>query len=135
MLRRPFPDRCQDLGLLVLRAGVGAVFLFLHGLPLLLDPASWARIGRATSYLGVGFGHQAWGFFAVLAMTLGAGCLLLGWFHRSAALALALTMAVASIWRFYPFGGWDAAAHPFTLMIVCFSLTILGPGKYAVDKP
>jgi putative oxidoreductase len=134
MLRWQFLDRCQDLGLLLLRAGIGAVFLFIHGLPKLLDPSSWSRVGRATSYLGIGFGHQAWGFFAVLAMTLGAVCLILGWCHRPAALALTLTMAVASIWRFYPFGGWDSAAYPFTLAIVCFSLLVLGPGKYSLGN-
>jgi putative oxidoreductase len=133
-LRWAFLDRYHDLGLLLLRVGVGALFLFIHGLPKLLDPASWARIGRSVSYLGIQFGHQVWGFAAVLAMTLGAVCLVLGFLHRPAALALTITMGVASIWKFYPFGGWNAAAYPVAMAGVCFSLIILGPGKFSVDK-
>lgn len=126
-------DRFQDLGLLVLRTGIGGVFITLHGLPHLAGGAkNWARVGRAVGYLGIGSGHVWWGLAALLAMTLGALGLILGVWHRPAALALTITMLVASIWRFYPFGGWDAAAYPVSMAIVCFSLLILGPGKYAM---
>lgn len=48
-MRWSFLDRFQDFGLLVLRVGVGLVFLLIHGFPKLADPASWARTGRAVS--------------------------------------------------------------------------------------
>ncbi|TAG28096.1 MAG: DoxX family protein, partial [Verrucomicrobia bacterium] len=92
MWRWSFFDRWHDFGLLVLRAGVGAVFLFIHGFPKLADSDSWARVGRAVSYLGIGFAHQTWGFAAILAMTAGAACLILGFLHRLAALILTITM-------------------------------------------
>lgn len=132
--RWSFLDRFQDFGLLLLRVAVGAVFLFLHGLPRLGDPSSWARLGRSVGYLGIQFGHQVWGFAAVLAMTLGAVCLLLGWLHRPAALVLTITMGVASIWKFYPFGGWDAAAYPVSMAGVCLSLVVIGPGRFSLDN-
>ena len=47
MFRWDFLDRFHDLGLLVLRAGVGSVFLLIHGFPKLTDPDSWSRTGRA----------------------------------------------------------------------------------------
>ena len=132
-LRWAFLDRYQDVGLLLLRAGVGSVFLFIHGFPRLAEGAAeWARVGRAVSYLGIKFGYAGWGFAAVLAMTLGAACLILGFLHRPAALALAVTMGVASIWKFYPFGGWDAAAYPVAMAGVCLSLLVLGPGKFSL---
>jgi putative oxidoreductase len=131
-LRWSFLDAFHDVGLLVLRVGVGLVFLFIHGLPKLLDPVSWARTGRSVSYLGIDFGHQVWGFAAILAMTLGAFCLVTGLLHRPAALALAVTMGVASIWKFFPFGGWDAAAYPLTMTVVCVSLLLLGPGRFSL---
>lgn len=126
-------DRCHDFGLLVLRAGVGAVFLCIHGFAKLSDPGSWSGVGRAVSYLGIKFGYPAWGLAALIAMTLGAVCMILGWAHRPAALALTLTMAVASIWKFYPFGGWSAAAYPVTMMVVCAGLLFTGPGRYSLD--
>jgi putative oxidoreductase len=133
MCRWAFFDRFQDLGLLVLRAGVGTAFLLLHGLPRLSEPESWSRIGRAMTYLGIDFGHQVWGFAAVLSLTLGAVCMILGFAHRPAALALAITMAVASIWKHYPFAGWSASAYPATLMVVCLGLLLTGPGKFSLQ--
>lgn len=134
MFRWAFLDRCQDLGLLVLRAGVGLSFLLLHGFHRLADPASWSGVGRAVSYLGIGFGYQVWGFLAILSMTLGALCLILGFAHRPAALALTVTMAVATIWKYFPFGGWGAAGYPATMMIVSLGLLFTGPGKYALQS-
>ena len=128
-------DRFQDFGLLVLRVGIGSVFLLVHGFPNLAAGAkTWARVGRSVSYLGIGTGHTWWGLAALLAMTVGALGLIVGYCHRPAALALTITMLVASIWRFYPFGGWDAAAYPLSMAIVCFSLMLLGPGKYALSR-
>lgn len=132
MARGSFLDKGQDAGLLVLRVGIGLVFLLIHGLPKLLEPDSWARVGRAVSYLGIGFGHQVWGLLAILSMTLGAVFLIVGFLYRAAALTLAVTMAVAAIWRHFPFGGWGESAYPVTMAIVCFALMILGPGKYAI---
>lgn len=133
MLRWAFLDRCHDFGLLVLRAGVGLLLLLLHGLPKLIDPSSWAGLGRAMGYLGIDFGHQVWGFGAALTLTLGSLCLVLGFAHRPAALALTVTLAVAAIWKYYPFGGWDSAAYPAAMALVCFCLLLLGPGKYTVE--
>lgn len=133
MFRWAFLDRFQDFGLLVLRLGVGLSFLLLHGVHRLTDPDSWSSVGRAVSYLGIGFGYQVWGFAAILAMTLGAACLILGFAHRPAALALAVTMAVASIWKYYPFGGWGAAGYPATMMVVCLGLLFTGPGKFSLQ--
>lgn len=133
MFRWAFLDRCQDFGLLVLRAGVGFSFLLLHGFQRLTDPSSWSSVGRAVSYLGIDFGYQVWGFLAILSMTLGALCLILGFAHRPAALALTITMAVAAIWKYYPFGGWGAAGYPATMMVICLGLLFTGPGKFALQ--
>lgn len=127
-------DRCTDAGLLIIRAGVGALFLFHHGWPRLLGGReSWADVGRAMGYLDIKFGYPVWGLLALLAETLGGLCLILGFAHRPAALALALTMAVAAIWEFYPFGGYEAAAHPLALLFVCTGLIFTGPGKLSLE--
>lgn len=127
-------DRWSDFGLLVIRAGTGALFMFVHGYPRLAGgPDAWRSVGRALSYLDIDFGYTAWGFAASLILTLGGLLLILGWALRPAALALFVTMSVATIWKFYPFGGWDAAAHPATMAVVCLGLLFTGPGKYSLD--
>jgi putative oxidoreductase len=133
-LKWSFFDKWSDFGLLTLRAGIGALFMIVHGFPKLAGgPAKWESVGKAVGYLNIDFGHTAWGFAAAVAETLGGLLLILGWGHRPASLALFITMAVASIWKFYPFGGWDAAAHPLALAVVCLGLLFTGPGKYSLD--
>jgi putative oxidoreductase len=127
-------DRWSDVGLLILRGGIGALFMIVHGFPKLAGgPSKWESIGRAVSYLNIDFGHTAWGFAAAVAETLGGLLLILGWGHRPAALALFVTMTVASIWKYYPFGGWDDAAHPAAMAVVCLGLLFTGPGNYSLD--
>ncbi|MDF3059528.1 MAG: hypothetical protein K0R17_3743 [Rariglobus sp.] len=135
-LKWPFLDRWSDAGLLVMRVGIGGLFMIVHGFPKLAGgPAKWESVGKAVGYLGVDFGHTAWGFAAAVAETLGGLLLVLGWGHRPAALALFVTMAVASIWKYFPeiLGGWSAAAHPITMAVVCLGLLLTGPGKYSLD--
>jgi putative oxidoreductase len=127
-------DRWSDGGLLILRVGTGALFLFVHGLPKLMGgPDKWESVGKAVGYLDINFGHVAWGLAAALAETLGGFFFIIGWFLRPAALALFVTMTIASIWRYYPFGGWDAAAHPAAMAVVCLGLLFTGAGKYSLD--
>jgi putative oxidoreductase len=127
-------DRLTDFGLLILRVGIGALLMIVHGYPRLAGGSdTWTNVGRAVSYLGIKFGYLAWGLAATVSLTLGGFLLILGFAHRPAALALTITMGVASIWKFYPFGGWEAAAHPAALGIVCLGLLFTGPGKYSLD--
>lgn len=127
-------DAWSDAGLLIIRAGVGALFMCVHGFPRLMGgPDKWTAIGRSVSYLGIDFGYAVWGLAACLSMTLGGALLILGLAHRPAALALFITMAVASIWKYYPFAGWGAADHPAAMAVVCLGLLFTGPGKYSLD--
>lgn len=127
-------DRFHDFGLLVLRVGIGLMFLCLHGWDKLAGGVDrWSGVGRAVSYLGIKFGYPLWGFLAAMSEVVGGVCLILGFLHRPAALALAVTMFVATIWKYYPFGGWDSAAHPAAMLCVCLALLFTGPGKYSLD--
>jgi putative oxidoreductase len=127
-------DAWSDAGLLIIRAGAGALFMCVHGFPRLMGgPEKWNATGRALSYLGVDFGYTMWGLAAALVMTFGGALMILGLALRPVALALFVVMAVASIWKYYPFAGWDAADHPATMGIVCLGLLFTGAGKYSFD--
>lgn len=133
-LRWKFLDRHADFGLLILRVGLGAMFVLHHGWPKLIGgPDEWRNIGRAVDYLGVHAGYALWGFIAMLVEVAGGVCLALGFATRPVALAFAIEMGVAAVWKYYPFGGWTAAAHPFELAVVFLALVFTGPGKHSLD--
>lgn len=129
-------DRFHDFGLLLLRVGIGLMFLCLYGWQKLAGGiGTWRTVGKAVSYLGIKFGYPIWGFLAAMSETVGGVCLILGFMHRPAALALSFTMFVATIWKYYPvmLGGWQNAAHPASMLCVCLALLFTGPGKYSLD--
>ena len=126
-------ERYRDVGLLVLRAGLGAMMIG-HGVPkLMAGPDSWAKRGGAMSHLGVDFAPTAWGLAAALSETAGGALLVLGLATRPAAASRAVTMFVAG-WMHYSgghgFGGWSHAAEDGSAML---ALVILGGGRYSLD--
>ena len=57
-------DRYRDMGLLILRVGIGAMFM-CHGYPKIAGgPEVWTKVGGALSALGVNFGHTPMGLVA-----------------------------------------------------------------------
>lgn len=126
--------RFRDLGLLILRAGVGVMFV-LHGWPKITGGSEmWTGLGGAMSNLGVTFAHPFWGFMAALAEFGGGILMILGLAFRPAALIMAFNMAVAALFHLNKGDGIQGASHAIELGIVFVSLFILGPGRYSVDR-
>ena len=133
-MRWKFLGRYREEGLLLLRLGWGAMFLF-HGWPLLLGgPARWAGLGRAMGALGIAALPKVWGLAAALCECVGGLCLVLGLFFRPACLALAVTMAVAVHWHFARGDGLAGAAHALEAGILFLALLLIGPGRYSLDR-
>lgn len=130
-----FLAKYQDFGLLVMRMGLGTMFV-LHGLPKLTGgPDTWHNLGNATSYVGVTFMPTLFGFLAAASEFGGGICIVLGIAFRPACVALCSTMVVASAMHL---GKGDSlvkgASHAVELAFVFFGLAMVGPGKHAV-KP
>ena len=127
-------NRFRDLGLLVLRIGLGAMFI-THGLPkLLAGPALWAQLGTATGFLGIHFLPVFWGFMSAAAEGIGGFLLLLGFFSRPACLLMFINMAVATSFHFGRGDGLAIASHAIEDGIVFLSLVLIGPGRYSLDE-
>jgi putative oxidoreductase len=127
-------NRFRDLGLLVLRVGLGAMFIY-HGLPkLLAGPALWAQLGMATGTLGIHFLPVFWGFMAAAAEGIGGLLLLLGLLSRPACLLMFINMVVAASFHLGKGDGLGIASHAIEVGIVFLSLVLIGPGRYSLDE-
>ena len=125
----------RDLGVLILRAGIGIMMVF-HGLPKLAGGLPlWEKVGGAMAFLGLAFWPAFWGFLAAMSETLGGVLLALGFLTRLAALSLTFTMAVATVMVYnVSKGTFTEWSHSAEIGIVCLSLVLIGAGKYSVDR-
>jgi putative oxidoreductase len=134
ILRRIREGNGADAGLLILRVGIGAMFVVVHGLPsLLAGPEGWESFGRRfVTATGIDFGVVVWGFLGV-ATEVGAGlCLIAGAIFRPACALLAFTMGVAVLYNFRL--GLGLASQPFELSILFVSLALIGPGDLVLSR-
>lgn len=121
----------MDTGLLILRLGIGAMFLFVHGGPKLLGgPEMWTMVGGAMGMLGITIYPVFWGFMAAVAEGIGGLCLVLGILVRPASVMMAFTMAMAAATHLSKGDGLAGASHAIELGIVFVALAVLGPGKH-----
>jgi putative oxidoreductase len=123
-----------DLGLLVLRVGVGAMYAVVHGWPKLSGgPERWKKLGGAMEPFGIDFAPTAWGFLAMAAELGGGALLVLGLFTRPAAAAILCTMIVAATRHLSRGDGIGEASHAIELGVVMAALLFLGPGRHSLD--
>lgn len=120
-------------GLLILRIGIGAMFI-IHGYPKIVGGTqTWAFLGMQMSNIGIDFGHVFWGFMAAFAEFAGGILLIAGLFTKPAALMMLFTMFIAAVMHFQLGEGIKGASHAIELGIVFLAILIAGAGKYSLD--
>ena len=129
-------DKYRNVGLLVLRVGLGGMMAWAHGWgKITAGPEKWEALGGAIGALGVPvFLPTFWGFMAAFAEFVGAILLAMGLFFRPAAAMLLFTMIVAA--AMHATNGDDFGAktsRPIELGIVFLAMLLTGPGKWSVD--
>ena len=131
ILRNHYPNR--DLGLLILRIGIGIMFM-IHGWPKITGGTEmWTGIGGSMGNLGIDFAPAFWGFMAAFAEFFGGLFLALGLFFRITNFLLVFTMIVAAIVHLKGDDGFGGASHAIEAGILFFSLIFIGPGRYSLD--
>ncbi len=126
-------DKYRDVGLLILRVGIGIMFMS-HGLPkLIAGPEKWLILGGTMNSLGVDFAPMVWGFMAAFSEFAGGMLLALGFFTRPACFFLLATMIVATSMHISKGDPFLKYSHAMEAGILFLSLIFIGPGKYSLD--
>jgi putative oxidoreductase len=130
-------SRLHDLGLLLLRLGIGGMFI-LYGLPKMLGgPDLWTKLGGAMGNFGITLVPAFWGFMSMLAELGGGICMVLGVAFRPAMILMFINMTVAVSTHLPAVTGWGdlapKAGHPIEMGVIFLSLLFVGPGRWSID--
>lgn len=126
--------RFRDTGLLILRIGIGFMFM-LHGLPKIMGGAEkWESIGSAMKYFGIESNYAIWGYFAAFAEFGGGILLMFGLVHRFVCFILLFTMIVAASKHILQGDPINKSYHAIEAAILFLSFMIIGPGRLSLDQ-
>jgi putative oxidoreductase len=124
----------KNTGLLIIRVGLGIMFIY-HGYPKLMGGIKgWEHLGESMKYVGIHFLPVMWGFLAAVTELLGGFLLIIGLAFRPACVFLLITLLVAALTQLRTGGGLGDAAQAIEDAIMFAGLIFIGPGKYSVDK-
>ena len=126
-------DTLVNVGLLVLRIGIGLIFI-IHGVPkLMCGVEGWTQLGSTMSIVGISFAPAFWGFMAAATEVVGGLFIILGLLHRPVAVMLVFTMIVAVLMHVTAGDPFTVYSNALKALVVFVALAITGPGVYSVD--
>ncbi len=121
-----------DLGLLIIRIGLGIMFM-IHGYPKITGgPEKWEMLGSAMKNFNITFAPAFWGFMAAFAEFGGAICIIGGFLFRPALAMLIFTMITAATMHYVNGDGFGGYSHAVENGIAFLGLFFAGAGKYAL---
>ncbi len=124
----------RDFGLLLLRIGVGIMFILIGYPKLFGGPDEWELVGGDAAYLGLTSWPMFWGFFMAIAEFFGGVLLILGVLFRTSVIILLLSSIItvaASIGQNVDF---VHTANAIAITFVFLSMLFIGAGKYSLDR-
>jgi len=124
----------KNFGLLIIRVGLGIMFIY-HGYPKLGGgPKMWAQLGSSTKYVGIHFWPVVWGLLSAAVETFGGFLLIIGLAFRPVCFLLLINLIVAAAMHLATGGGLEEAAHAIEDAVVFAGLLFVGPGRLSLDK-
>lgn len=130
-----FLSKYKDLGILLLRLGIGLSFVIIHGWPKLSGgPEFWAKLGQSMGSLGIKFAPVFWGFMSAVTECIGGAFIALGLFTRTTAFFLVVNMIVATSSMLARQDPWNKVIYPIEILFVFVGLLFIGPGSLSLDR-
>ncbi len=124
----------KDIGILILRVGLGLMFAVQHGWDKITHPERWAGLGAAMGHIGIHFLPSFWGFMAAFSEFAGGICLVLGFLTRPMAGLIAFTMFIAATMHFAGGQGFSVAQTAIQDGILAVVLILTGAGRFSIDR-
>jgi putative oxidoreductase len=129
-----FLDRYRNLGLLILRVGLGLYMALSHGWGKITGgPETWTGLGGTMDAVyGIGFLPAFWGFMAAVAEFVGGLLVVAGLLFRPALLVLIINMGTAAL--AHATGAIEGGPESALVYgIAWLALVFTGPGRYSLD--
>jgi len=125
----------RDIGLLILRAGIGTMMVIFGWQKLKEGDATWLKLGKAMENFGITFYPIVWGFLCALTEALGGLLVVIGLWFRPVCIVMVLLFVVATVMLYNTTGGnFKEWTRPAELGLLFFSLIFIGAGKYSIDR-
>ena len=122
----------KDLGLFVIRVGIGLIFI-KHGWDKITGgPQVWTNLGRSMQNFGITFMPVLWGLLATGAEFFGGIALTIGLCVPCAAALMACVMIVALVMHIKKGDSFEIFSHPLSLLCVFIGLMLAGGGSYSI---
>ena len=124
----------KNLAILILRIGIGFMFI-LHGWPKFIGgPEKWIKLGEyGMNSIGIHFLPMFWGFMAAFSEFFGGLMILFGIYIRYFSILLFITMLVAVNTHLTGGDGIMGASHAIESAVVFLCLFFSGAGNYSVN--
>ncbi len=129
-MRMQFLAKYREGGLLLMRLGLGVLFIILLGPVLLGGHAAWTHNGEAIRSLGLHAHYQFWGFLGALLGCIGGALMIFGLFFRLGVLFVLLITLV----HLLGINNYRTNLDAVLLFVILLGILFVGPGKYSVDK-
>lgn len=126
-------DNYHNIGLLIIRIGLGIMFI-LHGYPKMFGgPDIWVEVGSAMQFIGINFAPMFFGFMAGVAEFFGGIFLMFGLFFTPSISLLFMVMIVATANHIGAGDEFVSYSHSIELAVVFAGLLFTGPGQFSLD--